>query len=117
MHEIEIVKANLSDSRHQSAVLCMMDADSADPMGDAKPLSDFTRLSLISGLLVLQILIKSPSTSMIPYRTCPMSWSYLSNWNGMDERSRVPGRSFRRDDHARTGCDHGRIHRIHCDRT
>lgn len=50
MHEIEIVKANLSDSRHQNAVLCMMDAYSSDPMGDAKPLSDFTRLNLISGL-------------------------------------------------------------------
>jgi len=50
MHEIEIVEADLSDPRHQKAVLCMMDAYSADPMGDAKPLSDFARMNLISGL-------------------------------------------------------------------
>ena len=50
MHEIGIVEADLNDPRHQSAVLCMMDAYSADPMGDAKPLSDFARLNLISGL-------------------------------------------------------------------
>ena len=50
MHEIGIVEADLNDPRHQSAVLCMMDAYSADPMGDARPLSDFARLNLISGL-------------------------------------------------------------------
>ena len=50
MHQVAIVKADLSDAQHQSAVLCMMDAYSADPMGDAKPLSDFARLNLISGL-------------------------------------------------------------------
>lgn len=50
MFHITIVKANLSDSKHQSAVLSMMDAYSADPMGDAKPLSEFARSNLISGL-------------------------------------------------------------------
>lgn len=50
MHEIGIVEADLNDPRHQSAVLCMMDNYSADPMGDAKPLSDFARRNLISGL-------------------------------------------------------------------
>lgn len=50
MHEIGIVEADLNDPRHQNAVLCMMDAYSADPMGDAKPLSDFARRNLISGL-------------------------------------------------------------------
>ena len=50
MHDIAVVKADLSDTQHQNAVLCMMDAYSADPMGDAKPLSDFARLNLISGL-------------------------------------------------------------------
>lgn len=50
MMEIAIVKADLSESQHQIAVLQMMDAYSTDPMGDAKPLSDFARANLIAGL-------------------------------------------------------------------
>ena len=50
MHEIEIVKADLSNARHQCAIVSMMDAYSADPMGDAKPLSDYARQNLIPGL-------------------------------------------------------------------
>jgi GNAT superfamily N-acetyltransferase len=50
MNQIAVVKADLSDTQHQNAVLCLMDAYSADPMGDAKPLSEFARLHLISGL-------------------------------------------------------------------
>ena len=51
MQTIAVIKADLSDTQHQGAVLCMMDAYSADPMGDGKPLSDFARLNLIPGLL------------------------------------------------------------------
>ncbi len=50
MYELTIVKADLENSQHQCAVLELMDAYSADPMGDAKPLSDFARRNLISGL-------------------------------------------------------------------
>lgn len=50
MYDIAIVQADLSEAQHQRDVLRMMDAYSADPMGDAKPLSDFARLHLISGL-------------------------------------------------------------------
>ncbi|MFN7732860.1 MAG: GNAT family N-acetyltransferase [Pirellula sp.] len=48
---IEIVKANLNDTVHQRAIVAMMDAYSRDPMGDAKPLSDYAREHLIAGLL------------------------------------------------------------------
>lgn len=50
MREIEIIEADLDNSQHQDAVVAMMDAYSADPMGDAKPLSDFARRHLIHGL-------------------------------------------------------------------
>ena len=50
MHELQIVKADLCNPQHQRAVLQLMNAYSADPMGDAKPLSDFARSNLISGL-------------------------------------------------------------------
>jgi GNAT superfamily N-acetyltransferase len=50
MHGIRVVEADLSDPRHQIAVLCMMDAYAVDPMGDAKPLSEFARQNLIAGL-------------------------------------------------------------------
>lgn len=50
MSEIEIVKANLDRRAHQTAVVSLMDAYSADPMGDAKPLSEFARQNLIAGL-------------------------------------------------------------------
>jgi GNAT superfamily N-acetyltransferase len=48
--EFQIVKANLSNTDHQDAILAMMDAYSKDPMGDGKPLSEFARLNLINGL-------------------------------------------------------------------
>lgn len=50
MNQATVVKVDLNDTKHQRAVLCMMDAYSADPMGDAKPLSEFARRNLISGL-------------------------------------------------------------------
>ena len=48
--EIEIVKADLSNTHHQDSILAMMDAYSKDPMGDGKPLSEFARQNLIEGL-------------------------------------------------------------------
>jgi ribosomal protein S18 acetylase RimI-like enzyme len=50
MGEIEIIKADLNNKQHQDAVVAMMDAYSSDPMGDAKPLSEFARRNLIRGL-------------------------------------------------------------------
>lgn len=50
MLDIEIIEADLSNEEHQAAILSMMEAYSADPMGDAKPLSDYARWNLISGL-------------------------------------------------------------------
>jgi len=50
MNTFEIVQANLSDSQHQAAVVAMMDAYSADPMGDGHPLSEFAKRHLIPGL-------------------------------------------------------------------
>ena len=50
MPEIQIIKADLSNSHHQAAILAMMDAYSRDPMGDGKPLSEFARQNLIDGL-------------------------------------------------------------------
>jgi GNAT superfamily N-acetyltransferase len=47
---IAIVKADLADATHQSAIVGMMDAYSKDPMGDDKPLSDYARENLIPGL-------------------------------------------------------------------
>lgn len=48
---VAIVKADLTDAGHQRAVLAMMDAYSCDPMGDGKPLSEYARENLISGLI------------------------------------------------------------------
>lgn len=48
---VEIVKANLRDAGHQSAVVAMMDAYSQDPMGDGKPLSNYAREHLVTGLI------------------------------------------------------------------
>ncbi len=50
MTTFEIVAADLSNAAHQNAVLAMLDAYSADPMGDQQPLSDFTRAHLVEGL-------------------------------------------------------------------
>ncbi|PAY18510.1 GNAT family N-acetyltransferase [Rhodopirellula sp. SM50] len=50
MLDIEIIKADCSNEEHQAAILSMMEAYSADPMGDAKPLSDYARRNLIPGL-------------------------------------------------------------------
>lgn len=50
MNEIEIVKADLGCPAHQLAVVALMDAYSADPMGDAQPLSEFARQNLVAGL-------------------------------------------------------------------
>jgi GNAT superfamily N-acetyltransferase len=48
--EVRIVEADLARTEHQSAVLAMLDAYSADPMGDGHPLSDDVRANLIAGL-------------------------------------------------------------------
>jgi GNAT superfamily N-acetyltransferase len=52
MPEIDIVTADLLNPAHQNAVLLMLDAYSADPMGDEQPLSDFARANLIDGLRI-----------------------------------------------------------------
>lgn len=48
---MEIVKANLTKTEHQRAVLAMMEAYSCDPMGDGKPLSNYAKQNLIAGLI------------------------------------------------------------------
>jgi GNAT superfamily N-acetyltransferase len=50
MPETCVVNADLSDSTHQDAVLSMLDAYSADPMGDGHHLSAFARANLIEEL-------------------------------------------------------------------
>ncbi len=50
MHETIVIKAELSEPSHQQAILLMLDAYSADPMGAAEPLSEFARQNLIPGL-------------------------------------------------------------------
>ena len=47
---LSIVRADLSRPAHQTAVLGLLDAYSADPMGDGKPLSTTARRDLIPGL-------------------------------------------------------------------
>ena len=53
---IDVIKADLSCTQHQSAILAMLDAYSSDPMGDGRPLSQFAKQNLIPGL------IKHPTT-------------------------------------------------------
>ena len=48
---VHVVKADLTDAAHQAATVAMMDAYSRDPMGDGKPLTDYARQNLISGLI------------------------------------------------------------------
>ena len=50
MSDLEIAKADLNSQQHQDVVVAMLDAYSADPMGDTKPLSEFARRNLIQGL-------------------------------------------------------------------
>jgi GNAT superfamily N-acetyltransferase len=45
-----ILPADLSRPDHQAAVLALLDAYSADPMGDGHPLSEFARQNVIAGL-------------------------------------------------------------------
>jgi GNAT superfamily N-acetyltransferase len=47
---ITIVEADLSRSDHADATLQLLDAYSADPMGDGKPLAESTRRDLIPAL-------------------------------------------------------------------
>ena len=47
---IEIVRADLSNPDHQTAILAMLDAYSCDPMGDGQSLSNYAKEHLISGL-------------------------------------------------------------------
>jgi GNAT superfamily N-acetyltransferase len=50
MASIEIVEADLDRADHQQAVVELIDAYAADPMGNGRPLSAATRLELIPGL-------------------------------------------------------------------
>ena len=50
MPQASVILADLGNVVHQDAIIAMMDAYSADPMGDAKPLSDYARSHLLSGL-------------------------------------------------------------------
>jgi hypothetical protein len=43
MSDVEVVCADLGCERDRAATLALMDAYSADPMGDARPLSDYAR--------------------------------------------------------------------------
>jgi hypothetical protein len=44
---VEIVEADLSRAEHQQAVLELVDAYAADPMGNGEPLTDEVRSSLV----------------------------------------------------------------------
>ncbi|MFO0905983.1 MAG: GNAT family N-acetyltransferase [Pirellulales bacterium] len=50
MPEPTVILADLSDAEHQDAIVELMDAYSSDPMGDAKPLSEYARAHLVKGL-------------------------------------------------------------------
>ena len=50
MHDINIVEADLEQTRHQLAVLELTDIYARDPMGNGKPLSEAVRRDLIPGL-------------------------------------------------------------------
>ena len=47
---VRIIEADLADPAHQRATVAMIDAYSADPMGDGKPLAEEVRLRLADGL-------------------------------------------------------------------
>lgn len=47
---IKITKADYDNARHARAILDLLNSYSLDPMGQAEPLSDFTRKNLIDGL-------------------------------------------------------------------
>jgi ribosomal protein S18 acetylase RimI-like enzyme len=50
MQTIEIIKADLTSTEHQEAVVSLLNAYAADPMGNGKALSDDVRANLIPGL-------------------------------------------------------------------
>ncbi|QDT00571.1 GNAT family N-acetyltransferase [Adhaeretor mobilis] len=50
MTPINILTADLANPAHQAAIIAMLDAYSADPMGDGHPISDYARANLIDGL-------------------------------------------------------------------
>jgi ribosomal protein S18 acetylase RimI-like enzyme len=50
MHSIEVVEADLNRPDHQNAVVELINAYAADPMGNGKPLSHDVRQDLIRGL-------------------------------------------------------------------
>lgn len=47
---VEIVEADLDRVEHQRAVVAMIDAYAADPMGSGRPLPDSVRAALVPGL-------------------------------------------------------------------
>lgn len=49
-NETTIFEADLSHRKHQAAILELLEAYSADPMGDGKPLSETARREVIPGL-------------------------------------------------------------------
>ena len=50
MPSIDILEADLNRPDHQDAIVALINAYAADPMGNGKPLSDETRRTLIPGL-------------------------------------------------------------------
>jgi ribosomal protein S18 acetylase RimI-like enzyme len=50
MHEVTVVEADLNDTRHQTAVLQLINAYARDPMGGGRDLPAAVRDCLISGL-------------------------------------------------------------------
>ena len=50
MLPIEVIEADLDRAEHQRAVMELVDAYAADPMGNGRPLADEVRRSLIPGL-------------------------------------------------------------------
>jgi ribosomal protein S18 acetylase RimI-like enzyme len=48
---IHVFLADLSDAKHQAAIISLLDMYCRDQFGDGKPLSDFSRENLIPGLV------------------------------------------------------------------
>ena len=50
MTELRVIRANLEQAEHKTAVIDLMNAYASDPMGDGRPLSDEVKGRLIEGL-------------------------------------------------------------------
>ena len=76
MLPVEIVEADLNRRDHQQAVVELVDAYAADPMGNGKPLSAEVRRTLIPGLqkhpttlIFLAYFVRSGFTTNEAWRT------------------------------------------------